>query len=65
MRFDVSQYTKNHKSDITTEFRTKTTHVVIKATKISNKTINNINSYVVSTRHLVDKFQTHNLSTKR
>lgn len=41
MIFNIIQYTKNPKSDIITEFRIKTTHVVIKVTKTSNKTINN------------------------
>ena len=44
MIFNIIQYTKNPKSDIITEFRIKTTHVVIKVTKTSNKTINNINN---------------------
>lgn len=44
MIFNIIQYTKTQKSDIITEFRIKTTHVVIKVTKTSNKTINNINN---------------------
>ena len=44
MIFNIIQKKKKTKSDIITEFRIKTTHVVIKVTKTSNKTINNINN---------------------